>query len=24
VIEPVERELARYNEFYSAMRSVQG
>ncbi|MDP9866085.1 MULTISPECIES: GTP-binding protein [Streptosporangium] len=24
VIEPVERELARYNEFYSAMRGVQG
>ncbi|MFD8562094.1 GTP-binding protein [Streptosporangium canum] len=24
VIEPVERELARYNEFYSAMRSMQG
>ncbi|WP_433242435.1 GTP-binding protein [Streptosporangium sp. CA-135522] len=24
VIEPVERELTRYNEFYSAMRGVQG
>ncbi|GII03748.1 GTP-binding protein [Planobispora takensis] len=24
VIEPVERELARYNEFYGAMRSVRG
>jgi hypothetical protein len=24
VIEPVERELTRYNEFYSAMRSLRG
>nr|BFE82265.1 hypothetical protein GCM10020093_048660 [Planobispora longispora] len=24
VIEPVERELARYNEFYTAVRSVRG
>ncbi|SNT15520.1 50S ribosome-binding GTPase [Streptosporangium subroseum] len=24
VIEPVERELARYNEFYAAMRSMRG